>query len=67
MDVCKCIVSVRHEGTQNMRQTESPLERLVIGKDGRTTLGVVTPGCFPPKLGAEMSNVALSPVRYPRL
>ncbi|GFT06956.1 uncharacterized protein TNCV_1415221 [Trichonephila clavipes] len=31
MDVCKCIVPVRHRGTLNSRQAASPLVRLVEG------------------------------------
>ncbi|GFW38741.1 uncharacterized protein TNCV_3881081 [Trichonephila clavipes] len=33
MDVCKCIVPVRHEGTQNSRRAASPLVRLVKGEE----------------------------------
>ncbi|GFX30548.1 uncharacterized protein TNCV_3461991 [Trichonephila clavipes] len=33
MDVCKCIVPVRHGGTLNSRQAASPLMRLVKGEE----------------------------------
>ncbi|GFV51690.1 uncharacterized protein TNCV_1320461 [Trichonephila clavipes] len=32
MDVCKCIVPSRHEGTLNSRRATSPLVRLVEGE-----------------------------------
>ncbi|GFV12186.1 uncharacterized protein TNCV_1536831 [Trichonephila clavipes] len=33
MDVCKCIVPVRHEGTLNSRRAANPLVRLVEGEE----------------------------------
>ncbi|GFY11133.1 uncharacterized protein TNCV_4471191 [Trichonephila clavipes] len=33
MDVCKCIVPLRHGGTLNSRRVASPLVRLVEGKE----------------------------------
>ncbi|GFY02906.1 hypothetical protein TNCV_3507861 [Trichonephila clavipes] len=34
MDVHKCIVITCHVGSQNIPRAESPLEKLVIGKEG---------------------------------
>ncbi|GFW62298.1 uncharacterized protein TNCV_913101 [Trichonephila clavipes] len=33
MDLCKCIVPSRHEGTLNSRRAASPLERLAEGEE----------------------------------
>ncbi|GFX13971.1 hypothetical protein TNCV_611771 [Trichonephila clavipes] len=33
MNVCQCIVPVRHEGTLNIHRATSPLVRLVEGKE----------------------------------
>ncbi|GFW84342.1 uncharacterized protein TNCV_1132111 [Trichonephila clavipes] len=44
MDVCKCIVPSRHEGTLNSRQAASPLVRLVEGEKGERPLTL--PGVF---------------------
>ncbi|GFU67034.1 hypothetical protein TNCV_4968831 [Trichonephila clavipes] len=35
MDVCKCIVPLRHGGTLNSHRAGSPLVRLVEGKERR--------------------------------
>ncbi|GFX00209.1 hypothetical protein TNCV_296981 [Trichonephila clavipes] len=39
MDVCKCIVLKQHKDTQNIRQTECPLEKLLIVEEEWETPG----------------------------
>ncbi|GFT29530.1 hypothetical protein TNCV_2020911 [Trichonephila clavipes] len=46
MDVCKCVVPMRHEGTLNSHRAASPLVRLVEG-----SLSPLPQGCSPTKLG----------------
>ncbi|GFU91189.1 hypothetical protein TNCV_4925191 [Trichonephila clavipes] len=60
MDVCNCIGPVRNEGTINIRQATSSLERLAEGEDGWMILSNIL-GCFSSKLkeGAGRSHVKL--------
>ncbi|GFS86101.1 hypothetical protein TNCV_1583471 [Trichonephila clavipes] len=50
MDVCKCIVPLRHGGTLNSRRAASPLMRLVEGEE-RWEPPYPPSGCSPSKLG----------------
>ncbi|GFU75108.1 uncharacterized protein TNCV_3172871 [Trichonephila clavipes] len=61
MDVCKCIVPSRHEGTLNSRRAASPLMRLVDGEE-RWKAPDHPPGCSLSKLGVKPSYIVLSPV-----
>ncbi|GFW83334.1 hypothetical protein TNCV_2544321 [Trichonephila clavipes] len=48
MDVCKCIVILRHGVILNSRRAASSLVKLVDGEEGWKAL---SPGCSPSKLG----------------
>ncbi|GFU87397.1 hypothetical protein TNCV_2716821 [Trichonephila clavipes] len=50
IDVCKCIVSLRHGGTLNSRRAASPFVRLVEAED-RWEAPDPHPQCSPSKLG----------------
>ncbi|GFX53563.1 transposase [Trichonephila clavipes] len=54
MDVCECLVPLRHRGTLNGRRTASPLVRLMEGKRGEMPL--TTPRVFSLKIGVESSQ-----------
>ncbi|GFX25704.1 hypothetical protein TNCV_1205811 [Trichonephila clavipes] len=59
VDVCKCIVPLRHGGTLNSRQAASRIVRWGKGKEGGRPL---TSQVFSLKTGAETSQIVLSPV-----
>ncbi|GFX72433.1 cullin-4A [Trichonephila clavipes] len=55
IDVCKCIVPSRHEGTLNRRRAASPLVRLITGDKRWETL-TVPQGVLPHNLGGIELN-----------
>ncbi|GFT99360.1 uncharacterized protein TNCV_76761 [Trichonephila clavipes] len=54
MDVCKCIVPLRHEGSLNNHRAASPLMWLVEGVERWEAL--TTPGVLPQNLGGNEPN-----------
>ncbi|GFV34843.1 gag-pol polyprotein [Trichonephila clavipes] len=54
MDVCKCIVPLRHGGTLNRRRAASPLVGLVEGEERWRPL--TTPGVLPQNWGGNEPN-----------
>ncbi|GFU69543.1 hypothetical protein TNCV_1351031 [Trichonephila clavipes] len=67
MDVCKCIVPLRHvnAGTLNSRRAASPLVWLVEGVERWETS--VHPQVSSLKIGVETSQIVLSPVACSKL
>ncbi|GFU44426.1 uncharacterized protein TNCV_1505591 [Trichonephila clavipes] len=55
MDVCKCIVPLRHGDTLNSRQATSPLMRLVAG-DERWEVSTHPQGFLPQNWGGTELN-----------
>ncbi|GFT76084.1 uncharacterized protein TNCV_1255641 [Trichonephila clavipes] len=60
MDVCKCIVPLRHGGTLNSRRAASPLVRLV--EEVERLEAPDHPQVFSLKIGVETSQIVLSPI-----
>ncbi|GFW46048.1 uncharacterized protein TNCV_3276651 [Trichonephila clavipes] len=60
MDVCKCIVPLRHGGDLNSRRAASPLVWLVEGVERREAPD--HPQVASLKIGEETSQIVLSPV-----
>ncbi|GFX10267.1 uncharacterized protein TNCV_1866641 [Trichonephila clavipes] len=63
MDVCKCIVPSRHEGTLNSRRAASPLVRLVEGKErweaSDNSHGVLSPNWCETELNRSVTCMVL--------
>ncbi|GFS98594.1 uncharacterized protein TNCV_2987261 [Trichonephila clavipes] len=60
MDVCKCIVPLRHGGTLNSRQATSPLVRLVEGEERWETPDAHFQGVLPLNWdGAELNRTVI--------
>ncbi|GFV25052.1 uncharacterized protein TNCV_885181 [Trichonephila clavipes] len=58
MDVCKCMVPLRHGGTLNSRRAASPLVWLMEGEERWEAL---PSRVFSLKIGVEQSKTVLSP------
>ncbi|GFX90019.1 uncharacterized protein TNCV_887171 [Trichonephila clavipes] len=65
MDVCKCIVPLRHEGTLNSRRAASPL--VWLGKRVERWESPDHPQVSSLKIGVETSQIILSPVLCSKL
>ncbi|GFW60181.1 uncharacterized protein TNCV_1842641 [Trichonephila clavipes] len=66
MDVCKCIVPLRHGGTLISHRAACLLVRLVEGEEN-WEISLTTSRAFPLKIGMEPSKIILSPVRCSKL
>ncbi|GFX65605.1 hypothetical protein TNCV_4093001 [Trichonephila clavipes] len=58
MDICKCILPLRHEGTQRSSRKTS---RKVGRRGKRCDTPLTTPRMFSLKIGVELSQIVLSP------